>query len=156
MRRTDPRDAAALLLTAGALLIITVASHAQGWLAAAAAGARSPLVPALAGAVAAGCTAVLLARAVLVRRSLRRRARSLLLPTDRFDPEPGAVARFASALVRVRRPLAGIFDAPASAVRVQLDADVYQHRLLSTSGRRRPCRVAADGPCSAARPVGRW
>lgn len=123
MRGAGRRDAIALLLTAGALLAISVVTHAGRWLAAGSALARSPLVPVLAGSILAGLVALLLVRLVVIRRALRHRVRYLLLPADTFDPSPEAVARFAAGLVRSRRLLAGFLDAPASAVRVQLDAD---------------------------------
>jgi hypothetical protein len=123
MRGAERRDAVVLMLAAGALLSITVVTHLGRWLAAVAELARSPLVPVLAGSALVGLVALLLVRLVVVRRALRHRVRFLLLPADSFDPADEAVARFAAGLVRSRRLLAGIFDAPASAVRVQLDTD---------------------------------
>ena len=45
------------------------------------------------------------------------------IPADSFDPSPESVVRFASGLSRSRRALRGLLDAPASAVRLRLDAD---------------------------------
>ncbi|HXE45399.1 MAG TPA: hypothetical protein VN635_09375 [Conexibacter sp.] len=123
MRGSERRDVLPLLLAAGALLVITVVTHAGRWLGAAFELARSPLVPVLAGTALVGLVALLLVRRLVVRRALRHRVRYLLLPADTFAPTPEAVARFAAGLVRSRRLLAGFFDAPASAVRVQLDTD---------------------------------
>ncbi|HWC08199.1 MAG TPA: hypothetical protein VG458_04025 [Solirubrobacterales bacterium] len=47
----------------------------------------------------------------------------LAVPADSFDPSPESVVRFASGLSRSRRALRGLLDAPASAVRLRLDAD---------------------------------
>ncbi|MGC1165076.1 MAG: hypothetical protein WA862_03115 [Solirubrobacterales bacterium] len=47
----------------------------------------------------------------------------LAIPADSFDPSPESVVRFASGLSRSRRALRGLLDAPASAVRLRLDAD---------------------------------
>ncbi|MBA3867433.1 MAG: hypothetical protein H0X42_14005, partial [Solirubrobacterales bacterium] len=45
------------------------------------------------------------------------------LPADSFDPSIESVLRFASGLSRSRRAIRGLLDAPASAVRLGLDAD---------------------------------
>jgi hypothetical protein len=112
-----------LLLAAGAVLTITVVTSLGRWLDAVPPLARSPLVPVLAGMLAAGLVALLLARSIATRRALRSRVAFVLLPADVFDPAPEAVERFAAALARSRRALRGLLDARASAVRVQLDAD---------------------------------
>ena len=62
----------------------------------------------------------------------RRRVRFLLLPADTFDPTPEAVARFASGS-RSRDCSAGLLDAPASAVRVELDTDTAGPALHASS-----------------------
>jgi hypothetical protein len=116
-------DLLALLAAAGSLAGIIVVTHGGRWLAAAAALARSPLVPVLTGCLLAGLVALLLTRHLLTRRTLRDRLRFLIVPADSFDPDPEAVLRFASGLVRARRLLAGFFDAHASAVRIRLDTD---------------------------------
>lgn len=123
MRDAGRKDAVVLLLTAGTLLSITVAPHAARGLAGGGSLARAALAPALMG-LGAALVVVLLVRRLVVGRALRRRVRFLLLPADTFDPSVEAVARFSSGLVRSRRLLAGIFGAPASAVRVQLDTDL--------------------------------
>jgi hypothetical protein len=123
VRPTGRGDLLALLATAGSLAGIIVVTHGGRWLAAAAALARSPLVPVLTGCLLAGLLALLLTRHLLTARTLRDRLGFLIVPADSFDPDPEAVLRFAAGLVRVRRLLAGFFDARASAVRIRLDTD---------------------------------
>jgi hypothetical protein len=137
VKRTDPT---VLLLAAGALLSSFVVVRVERWLAAGAVLARSPLVAVLAGVALIGLVALLLARELVVRRALGARVRFLLLPADAFDPTPESVLRFAAGLARVRRPLAGWLEAPASAVRVGLDTD-EQGRLRYTL--ELPARAAA-------------
>lgn len=123
MRPAGRGDLLALLATAGSLAGIIVVTHGGRWLAAAAALARSPLVPVLTGCLLAGLVALLLTRHLLTRRTLRDRLRFRIVPADSFDPDPEAVLRLATGLVRARRLLAGFFDARASAVRIRLDTD---------------------------------
>lgn len=87
MRGVERKEATALLLTAGALLSITVVPHQGRWLAAVAALARSPLVPGLAGVALVGLVALLLTRQLVIRRGLRRRVRYLLLPARHVQPD---------------------------------------------------------------------
>lgn len=115
-----------MLIGAAAVALAVVVTQAGGWLAAAAELARSPLVPVLAGVALTGLVALLLTRHHVTRRVLLGRVRFLLLPADSFEPTPEAVARFASGLVRSRRLLAGLLEARASAVRVQLDTATDQ------------------------------
>lgn len=122
MKPSERHDATALLLIAGAVLTGAVAAQAGRWLDTMSELARSPLVPVLAGVVVPGLVALLLVRAVVTRRALRRRARLVLVPADSFNPDPEAVIRFAAGLGRVRR-LRDVLTARASAVRVRLDTD---------------------------------
>ena len=77
------------------------------------------VLPVLVGIAAVGI-AVVVARAVLVRRTLRSRVSVELLPSEAFDPQLEGVVRFASQLARTRRMVFGWLDRPASAVRFQL------------------------------------
>jgi hypothetical protein len=65
----------------------------------------------------------LIARAVATRRTLRSRARLVVVPADEFDPSPEAVVRFAAQLSRVRRRVRGWLDRRASAVRIRIETD---------------------------------
>ena len=85
--------------------------------------AGRPAAVSLAGALLSFACAVLVARLVVTRRALDHRVAMLAVPADSFDPSPESVVRFASGLSRSRRAIRGLLDAPASAVRLRLDAD---------------------------------
>lgn len=123
MSERERQDAGALLLVAAVVVGAVVVSRAPGWLAAVTAPSVRPIAVSLAVALGIFALGFLAARAVGVRRGLGDRVRVLLLPAPSFDPSEEAVVRFASGLGRSRRALRGLLDAPASAVRVQLDAD---------------------------------
>lgn len=122
MKATEPKDAMALVLVAGALLAGVVVTQGGRWLDAMVELARSPLVPVLAGVMLLALVALLLIRANATRRALRHRVGVVLVPADSFDADPEAVVRFASGLARTRR-ISDILCARACAVRVGLDAD---------------------------------
>lgn len=86
--------------------------------------AGRPAAISLAGALLTFACAVTAARLVVTRRALDHRVAMVAVPADSFDPSDEAVIRFASGLSRSRRRLRGLLDAPASAVRLRLDADV--------------------------------
>jgi hypothetical protein len=85
--------------------------------------AGRPAVVSVAGALLILALGLLAARLVVTRRALDRRVRMLVIPADSFDATGEAVLRLAAGLSRSRRAVRGILDAPASAVRLVLDAD---------------------------------
>jgi len=118
--RRDARSLLALaIVIAGAILI----ARLPRWADALAGSSVHPILATLAGALVVFALSLLVARAVCTRRGLRNRSTVLLLPAPSFDPSEEAVLRFASGLARTRRVVRGLLDAPASAVRVRLDAD---------------------------------
>ena len=123
MSESDRRDAVPLALLAAAIAALFVAASLRQWLVALRELAGHPAAVSLAGALLSFACAVLLARLVVTRRALDHRVAILAVPADSFDPSPEAVVRFASGLSRSRRALRGLLDAPASAVRLRLDAD---------------------------------
>lgn len=122
-RSSDRRDAVPLALLAAAVAIALVASSASRWGQSLLGFAGHPAAVSLAVALLTFACAVLAARLVVTRRALRHRVAVLAVPADSFDPSAEAVVRFASGLSRSRRALRGLLDAPASAVRLRLDAD---------------------------------
>jgi hypothetical protein len=102
---------------------VLVASSATRWARSLLELAGHPAAVSLAGALLSFACAVLVARLVVTRRTLDHRVAMLAVPADSFDPSSESVVRFASALSRSRRALRGVLDAPASAVRLRLDAD---------------------------------
>ncbi|HEU4461259.1 MAG TPA: hypothetical protein VFR75_01580, partial [Solirubrobacterales bacterium] len=123
MSKSDPRDAVPLALLAAAVALMLVASSAGRWAHSLLKLAGHPAAVSLAGALLSVACAVLVARLVVTRRALDHRVAMLAIPADSFDPSPESVVRFASGLSRSRRALRGLLDAPASAVRLKLDAD---------------------------------
>ncbi len=123
MGESDRRDAVPLALLAAAIAALFVAASLRQWLVALRELAGHPAAVILAGALLSFACAVLLARLVVTRRALDHRVAILAVPADSFDPSPESVVRFASGLSRSRRALRGLLDAPASAVRLRLDAD---------------------------------
>jgi hypothetical protein len=85
--------------------------------------AGRPATVSLASALLCFGLAASAARFVGTRRALARRVAVLAVPADSFDPGEDAVIAFASTLARSRRALRGFLDAPASSVRIRLDAD---------------------------------
>src|SRR5438876_57095 len=67
-----------------------------------------------------------IARRLLVRRSLARRVAIELVPDPSFDPAPEEILRSAQYLRRVRRTVLGFLDRPASAVRIRLSSSAGQ------------------------------
>ena len=122
-RSSDRRDAVPLALLAAAIAIVLVASSAPRWGQSLLELAGHPAAVSLAGALLSFAGAVLVARLVVTRRALDHRVAMLAIPADSFDPSPESVVRFASGLSRSRRAIRGLLDAPASAVRLRLDAD---------------------------------
>jgi hypothetical protein len=120
---SDRRDAVPLALLAAAIAALLVAVSLRQWLVTLRELAERPAAVSLAGALLMFACAVLVARLVVTRRSLDHRVAILAIPADSFDPSPESVVRFASGLSRSRRALRGLLDAPASAVRLRLDAD---------------------------------
>jgi hypothetical protein len=120
---SDRRDAVPLALLAATIAALFVAASLRQWLVALRELAGHPAAVSLAGALLIFACAVLVARLVVTRRALDHRVALLAIPADSFDPSPQAVIDFASGLSRSRRALRGFFDAPASAVRLRLDAD---------------------------------
>jgi hypothetical protein len=120
---SDRRDAVPLILLAAAVAIVLVASSATRWARSLLELAGHPAAVSLAGALLSFAFAVLVARLVVTRRALDHRVAMLAVPADSFDPSSESVVRFASGLSRSRRSLRGVLDAPASAVRLRLDAD---------------------------------
>ena len=123
MSPSDRRDAVPLILLASVIAALLLASAASRWAHALLALAGRPATVSLVGALLTFALAALVARLVVTRRALARRSAVLAVPADSFDPGEKAVAAFASALGRTRRAVGGFLDAPASAVRVRLDAD---------------------------------
>lgn len=123
MSESDRRDAVPLALLAAAVAILFVAASASRWAHSLLKLAGRPVAVTLAGALVSFACAVLAARLVVTRRALDHRVAMLAVPADSFDPSAEAVLRFASGLSRSRRALRGLLDAPASAVRLSLDAD---------------------------------
>lgn len=123
MSESDRRDAVPLALLAAAIAALFVAASLRQWLVALRELAGHPAAVSLAGALLSFACAVLVARLVVTRRALDHRVAILAVPADSFDPSPESVVRFASGLIRSRRALRGLLDAPASAVRLRLDAD---------------------------------
>jgi hypothetical protein len=122
-RSSDRRDAVPLALLAAALAIALLASSAPRWGQPLLELAGRPAAVSLAVALLTFACVVLVARLVVTRRALRHRVAVLAVPADSFDPSAEAVVRFASGLSRSRRALRGLLDAPASTVRLRLDAD---------------------------------
>lgn len=123
MSDSDRRDAVPLILLAAAIAILVVALNAARWAHSLLALAGRPASVSLVVALLIFALAAFAARLVVTRRALARRSAVLIVPADSFDPSDDAVIAFASALGRSRRAVGGFFDAPASAVRVRLDAD---------------------------------
>lgn len=123
MSESDRRDAAPLILLACAIAAVVVAVNASRWAHSLLALAGRPATVSLAVALLSFALAAIAARLVVTRRALARRSAVLAVPADSFDPGEDAVIAFASALGRSRRAIGGFFDAPASAVRLRLDAD---------------------------------
>jgi hypothetical protein len=120
---SDRRDAVPLALLAAAIAIVLVASSAPRWSQSLLELAGHPAAVTLAVALLTFACAVIAARLVVTRRALDHRVSVVVVPADSFDPSEEAVVRFASGLSRSRRALRGLLDAPASAVRLRLDAD---------------------------------
>jgi hypothetical protein len=120
---SNRRDAVPLALLAAAIAALFVAASLRQWLVALRELAGDPAAISLAGALLIFACAVLVARLVVTRRALDHRVAMLAVPADSFDPSPDSVVHFASGLSRSRRALRGLLDAPASAVRLKLDAD---------------------------------
>jgi hypothetical protein len=123
MSDRERRDARSLLALAIAIAGAILIARLPRWAGALADSSVRPIVATLAGALVVFALSILVARAVCTRRGLRNRSTVLLLPAPSFDPSEEAVLRFASGLARTRRVVRGLLDAPASAVRVRLDAD---------------------------------
>lgn len=119
--RSENPVVVALALATVAAVLVGAAAHAASRALANLAYPEVPLT--LVAALVIFALPLLIARVLVVRRALRERVRFLLIPTDTFDPPDEAVLRFASALGRVRRPVWGKLDGPASAIRVELDQD---------------------------------
>jgi hypothetical protein len=120
---SNRRDAVPLALLAAAIAALFVVASLRQWLVALRELAGHPAAISLAGALLIFACAVLVARLVVTRRALDHRVALLAVPADSFDPSPDSVVHFASGLSRSRRALRGLLDAPASAVRLRLDAD---------------------------------
>ena len=123
MSDRERRDARSLLALAIAIVGAILVARLPRWADALAGSSVRPIVATLAGAPVVFALLLLVARAVCTRRGLRNRSTVLLLPAPSFNPSEEAVLRFASGLARTRRVVRGLLDAPASAVRVRLDAD---------------------------------
>ncbi len=123
MSESNRRDAVPLALLAVAIAALFVAASLRQWLVALRELAGHPAAISLAGALLIFACVVLVARLVVTRRALDHRVAMLAVPADSFDPSPDSVVHFASGLSRSRRALRGLLDAPASAVRLRLDAD---------------------------------
>lgn len=123
MRETEPRDAAAIVLMGGGLLIALVVTKAGRWLTTVGDQVTSPPVIATIVAVVSALLVLLVARGRLIGRALGRRSRVRMVPTDDFDPRLEAVMRFAATLGRSRRSVRGLLLGPASAVRIRLVPD---------------------------------
>jgi hypothetical protein len=123
MSESDRRDAAPLLALVAVAAVAIVVYNAPRWAQSLAELAVRPATVTLVAALVMIALVVLTARLVVTRRALVSRNRLVMVPADSFDPTPEAVANFASGLSRSRRAVRGLLDAPASAVRVALDAD---------------------------------
>ena len=123
MSGSERRDAAPLVLLVAAIIVAAAVSGARRLLGHLAPLAGRPVAVGLVLALAIVAVCSSLARVVVTRRALARRVAVLAVPADSFDPGEDAVIAFASALGRSRRALRGFFDAPASAVRLRLEAD---------------------------------
>lgn len=122
MRSTTPQERASVLALAGVvglLLLMRTVAPAVTHIAVDPGRVVADVLPVFAGIAVVG-VAVVVARIVLVRRTLRSRVSVELLPSEAFDPQLEGVVRFASQLARTRRMVLGWLDRPASAVRVQL------------------------------------
>ncbi len=124
MSESDRRDAVPLALLAAAVAVVLIAARAPRWSQSLLGLAGHPAAVSLAVALLSVACAVAAARLVVTRRALGERVAMIAVPTDSFDPSEEAVIRFASGLSRSRRALRGLLDAPASAVRLRLDADL--------------------------------
>ncbi|HSS05239.1 MAG TPA: hypothetical protein VLK89_08665 [Solirubrobacterales bacterium] len=123
MSESDRRDAVPLALLMATIAILFIAASASRWAHSLMELAGRPAAISLAGALLTFACAVTAARLVVTRRALDHRVAMVAVPADSFDPSEEAVIRFASGLNRSRRRLRGLLDAPASAVRLRLDAD---------------------------------
>lgn len=123
MSESNRRDAVPLALLAAAIAVAYLTASVPRLLQSLRELAGHPAAISLAGALLIFASAVLVARLVVTRRALDHRVAILAIPADSFDPSPESVVRFASGLSRSRRALRGLLDAPASAVRLRLDAD---------------------------------
>jgi len=146
VKRTEPKDAAALLAILAAGLILAAANHAHTLSRTPSAFDHAltralPLLLALAAAV----LGLVVIRVVVTRRTLRSRIRLTLVPADTFDPPLDAVTRFASQLTRTRRAIGGWLDPRASAVRVLIATgpDGVVRYALEVPSRARPALEAA-------------
>jgi hypothetical protein len=128
MSKSNPRDAAPLVLLAAAAAISLVASSAPRWGLSLLRLAGRPAAVSLAGALLIFACGLLLARLVVTRRTLDHRVAMLAIPADSFDPSPESVVRFASGLSRSRRALRGLLDAPASAASLAGMLGAYARR----------------------------
>lgn len=124
MSESNRRDAVPLALLMSAIAILFIVASASRWVHSLMELAGRPAAISLAGALLTFACAVTAARLVVTRRALDHRVAMVAVPADSFDPSDEAVVRFASGLNRSRRRLRGLLDAPASAVRLRLDADV--------------------------------
>jgi hypothetical protein len=123
MNGSDRQNPVPLLLIAAAVALVTVISNAPRWGQSLLELAGRPAGVSLAVALLIFAVGLSVARLVVTRRALDRRVRMLAIPPDSFDPSDESVIRFAAGLSRSRRALRGLLDAPASAVRLALDAD---------------------------------
>lgn len=123
MKRSDPRDAVPLALIVASIAIVLLITSASRWAHSILLIAGRPATVILAVALLTFALLLLAARLVVTRRTLNERVVTFALPADSFDPSIESVLRFASGLSRSRRAIRGLLDAPASAVRLGLDAD---------------------------------
>lgn len=123
MKPTERKDALAVLVLAGGLLILLVATHLSRWLTFLGHHLSATAVLLAASAVVILGLLLVVVRVIVVRRALGRRVRVQLIPADSFDPADEAVIRFAAGLGRARRAVRGLLDSPGSAVRIRLDTD---------------------------------
>jgi len=79
--------------------------------------------------IAVALVAAAVLRSWATRRSLARRVRFAVLPTDSFDPGEEEILRFAGQLSRIRVASGSPLVRPASAVRIRLDG-LCDGRLL--------------------------
>jgi hypothetical protein len=123
MKGSDRQNPMPMLLLVAAVVSATVISNAPRWGREVVEIASRPAGVTIAGALLILVLGLMAARLVVTRRALHHRVRMLAIPPDSFDPSDEAVIRFAAGLSRSRRALRGVLDAPASAVRIALDAD---------------------------------